>query len=413
MSKAYRLSFRSDDALHRKGDVFVPGDGAPVRVGQTPECDVRLTQHPELADTCYAVLLAEGEEVRLIRQDQDADIFLNGLPLAMAATLRDGDKLCFDRTEVLFSLSSESAPPAPVYINAKHTSPLLSGGLIVLALAVVGIVGYLAGQRISIQRAFREEMASIYSVRTDSLIVERGGVRVAALAVRPAFVGSGFVTDDGYFVTARHCLEYWLTEEALLQADTCAIHSSSVLWAIRAELDTSLVLRSVISVLDASGQLVETLSSTDFTMDKSRDNLYDLGNEDIAYLWRSLISHYSDQEAELGDVAVVRWHGAPGKIHRSDMLPTADSELILFGYPTAELSPERPLSFLRTAMMVSDSDKRFRTEKEVDQGYSGGPAFYRSGGKKTVVGLISRSSGNHTLLISMPEVDKLIKSMQP
>lgn len=407
MPKAIRLHLLSADTLHRKGDVL--GSTAPVRVGQTPECDLWLVPHPDYADSCYAVIVPDGDAWCILRQEQDADITLNGLPLGMAAPLRDGDRLCFDRTEVRISFASDAVESGPVYVQQhRRTSPLLWGSLVVLFLLVAGILGFLYEQSKDIPHVFREEMASIYAVRTDSLIIEREGVRIAALPATPTRIGTGFVTTDGCFVTARHCIEYWLADEALVQNDTSAIASEAVRWALRAELDSTLTLRSIVSILDSDERIVGHFSSDAFRMDKSRDHLYERGDANTVFFWRSLISRHSRRDAELGDVAVLRWTGAPGNIQLGESLPESGADLVLFGYPADEVAGQPPLSFSKTTMLYVLSPGWFLAEKEADAGYSGGPVFVRNGRSKTVVGIVSRSSGGHTLVIPVSEIKSLL-----
>ena len=252
MPKAIRLHFRTVDSLHRKGDHFE--SGTPFRIGQTPECELTLAAHPDLADSCYAVVIPDGDRWYLLRQEQDADIWVNGLPFGMAATLGEGDRIAFDHTELRVSFVAESVSSGPAYLTRRRSSPVLWGGVILLFLLVGGILGFLYEQGRTVPHLFADEMDSIYAVRADSLIVERDGVRVDAFALDPPRVGTGFATEDGCFVTARHCLEFWLCDETLLRRDTSEIASEAVRWAIRAELDTTLHLRSVVSVIDRDGQ---------------------------------------------------------------------------------------------------------------------------------------------------------------
>ena len=147
-------------------------------------------------------------------------------------------------------------------------------------------------------------------------------------------------------------------------------------------------------------------------MDKSRDHLYERGDARIVYFWRSLISRHSRRDAELGDVAVLPWKGKAGTISLGDGIPEAGTELVLFGYPEDEVAGLPPLSFLKTPMLYALSPGWFLVEQEVDAGYSGGPVFVRSGGRKTVVGIVSRSSGGHTLVIPVSEIKHLIPPVQ-
>lgn len=410
MSEAIRLHLRTADALHGKGDLYC--SDAPVRIGQTPECDFRLIPHPDFADGCYAVIVPDGDRWCIIRQEPGADIALNGVRLGMAAPLREGDRLDFDRTQLRVSFAGFTADGAgPLYVKGHRHSPVLWGGLIALLLLVLGILGYLFEQSRSLDWLYRSETKSIYAVRADSLIVLRDGVPIAALPVTPARIGTGFVADGGYFVTARHCLEFWLCDEAELRADTASIRSEAVRWAIRAELDSSLALRTRVAILDRKGREVARLSSDAFAMDKSRDHLYECGTATEAYLWRSILSRYSRWDAELGDVAVARWPDSREGLILGNFPEEAASQFALFGYPEVESGTPRLVPFATELTYVS-LPGWLLVRDEVTAGYSGGPAFVRIGGRKSVIGIVSRSSDGRTLIVPVDEIKKLMQSLR-
>lgn len=83
----YAIRFRSTDDLHRRGDILYGGDNA-LYIGQTPECQLRLAPHPDYADTCYAVIVRreQGNGWVLLRQEAEADIRVNGQPLAIGSS---------------------------------------------------------------------------------------------------------------------------------------------------------------------------------------------------------------------------------------------------------------------------------------------------------------------------------------
>ena len=403
---SYTLRFRTTDALHRKGDILC-GGSRPVFVGQTPECLLRLAPHPDWADACYAVIVPRGDGWCLIRQEKDADILVNGSPLRYAVRLSEGDILSFDRTVVTFRTDAADVPTA-AYVHNRRGSRALWAGMAILLAAVVILAVHLYVRSLNPMRIFRAERASVYAVRVDSLLVDSAGVRIHAAPADHPVSGTGFVTEDGYFVTARHCLEHWLAEEAFLADDPEKAPYEGIRWAVRAEENPDLQVLTAVTVLDGEGREVAHYRSDAFAMDKSADQLYERGDYAHVWVWRSLVSRYSRFGAELGDLAVARWNGPAGTLRRSSGAFEEGATLTVIGFPAEEGGFNPRQDFKTHPGVHRRPDGCLVAGEEIPAGFSGSPVFARDGLDKQVVGIVSRTSDGYTLMVPASEIDRLI-----
>jgi hypothetical protein len=410
----FALRFRQNDTLHKRGDIQNCMENA-LYIGQTAECDLRLPSHPEYADCCYAVIVREDDGWMLIRQETDATISVNGKRLQLMERLNDGDKIAFDHTLVEFSVIE--GRPQVNYVSGQ-SSYLLWSFMTVIGLTLCGVVFYLFHIKVDVYSTFADEITSIYSIRSDSLIVLRNSEPLDTICLGQNYVGTGFVTDDGYFVTARHCVEFWLAEEDELKTNYSEISSKAIRYAIDAESDTTLQLISKVSIFSSGGELKGIFSSEDFTMDKENDLIYEYGTVTKPYLWRSVVGKYENHQAELGDVAVMKWK-SPGSIHLDDgMTPIPhDAMLYGFGYPQSEKASNDLIYQSGRLFGYNPHNKfdYFACDVEFRKGLSGGPVFLLRNTSlqqsKAVVGITSRIADKGTLCIPSAQIRKLIKGI--
>ena len=411
----YALRFRSEDTLHRKGDVQF-GDDKALYIGQTDECGLRLENHPEYADCCYAVVTKnmEGQGWCLIRQEKEAEITVNGIPLAWVKILKDGDLLKFDKTVIQFT-EEHGAQPSMSYVrNRTPWGVWTLMAAIVLVLA--GVVAFLFYNNQKPATIYKHEIGSICKVEAGTLLVlSSQNDTLEIISADKPLVGTGFVTENGYFVTARHCVEFWLAMENELRPDIREIQSPIVLWAIEAEADTTIRLVSLLTITSHDGRQTWHFSSDDFTMDKSHDDVYECGDFESSYLWRSVVSMFEKRDAEQGDVAVMKWPYGKGtvKLEKPDRLQAMGNLLCGFGYPQNENRQESVFTSNEGTVYQDqvDPDDCFICEKGFDAGFSGGPVFTKNT-NKTVVGIVSRSDGRHTLIVPVQPIYRLISKIE-
>lgn len=415
MNKQYfAIRYRSDDGIHKKGDIQYINQDA-LYIGQTLECKLELPKHPDYADICYAVIIKNRSTAgwRIIRQDKDAAIFINGVELELVQNIENNDRLTFDSTNVVFSVENGQIP---INTYVKHSSPKwITYSFIAVFLILFGIIWGINENSKSIISIYKNEINYIYKIEADSLLVlTHNRDTLDILPVDRLFIGTGFITNEGYFVTARHCIEFWLTMENELNKDFPAIKSDIVKRAIEAESDSSIRLVSTIKITNYDETKTWRYTSEDFFMDKSRDNIYDCGNFNSEYQWRSIISLFEKRDAELGDVAIMKWSEGKGDIvlDKSKTTYEAEIELCSFGYPQDENG--------QRATFAADEGKVYNTQESIDEcfictkgfdpGFSGGPVFLKR--DKNVVGIVCRSSANHTLIVPVSQIHNLINAIQ-
>ena len=410
----YAIRFRSGDSIHNKGDIQYVSQRV-LHIGQTPECELKLPIHPDYDDVCYAVIVKEENASlwKIIRQNRDAVILVNGMPLQLVQNLNDNDRLNFDNTEVVFTVEEGEAPAAQ-YI--KYKAPVwIWAAFALVFLFISGIMFNIYENSKTTMALYDNEVGSVYMVEADTMLVlSMQGDTLDIIPANRAFVGTGFVTDEGYFVTARHCVEFWLGLESELRPNLYDIDSYIVRKAIDAEMDSTIRLVSKLRISSHDGEQVWHYTSDDFTMDKSRDNLYDCGDYETPYIWRSVVSLFEKRDAELGDVAVMKWlHGNGNiKLEAPDKLYETETDLCGFGYPQSENQGKAMFAVDegKIYQQKDTPDECFICTKGFDPGFSGGPVFAKD--YKMVVGIVSRSSDNHTLLVPVSQVHNLINKIK-
>ncbi len=411
----YAIRFGGSDALHRKGDIQYFCDRV-VYVGQTPECDFKIPPHPDYADCCYAVIVKEENGWNIIRQERDAHICVNGIPLPWIEHLSDGDTLAFDGTIVRFSVKNGALPANHYVVNKGQRTLWVAIAAIMILLA--GLFGIVYEQGRSTLDIFADEIGCVYKISADTVYVLTMQNDTIDVITQPqAEVGTGFVTTDGYFVTARHCVEYWLGYEAYLRNRECDIEKEIVKRAIDVLCDGDIRLLVKLSITGADGRKY-FCSSDDFVMNKERDNIYEYGDYESSYAWRSIVSRYEDSDAELGDVAVMKWPYGNGNIKLaadSEIMNTAkDVGLHTFGFPQNSSKNEAKLTSYSDAMYQPPHSEEccFLTKTTLDHGFSGAPVFIstNSNMRRVVVGLVSRAAGERTLVVPVSQIRRLIEN---
>ena len=409
----FALRFRSKDTLHKKGDIQYVSDKT-LYIGQTEECGLKIAVHPDYADTCYAVIVKneDGEGWRIIRQEKHANITINGTPLEMVSSLHNLDLLKFDQTVVQFDIGQGTMPTVQ-YVESKPSWVVWMPLATLLVLAVVAVVLWPSKEE-KASDIFKKEIASLCKIEADTLLVLTSqNDTLEVLCPDHSSVGTGFITDDGYFVTARHCVEFWLAYENELRPNLYDIKSPIVRRAIDAEMDTTIHLVAKLTVTSYDGQHVWHVCSDDFTMDKSRDDIYDCGDFETSYLWRSVVSQYEKRDAELGDVAVMKWSICGTiKLEKANVTQKMDTRLYGFGYPQSEGRQEAALSSDEGKVYHDqrDPEECFICEKGFDPGFSGCPVFSAEN-NHVAVGIVSRSDGRHTLVVPVSQIYHLIKKI--
>lgn len=415
----YAIRFRNNDGIHKKGDIQFFGREVTY-IGQTPECGLKLPPHPRFADSCYAVIRSDAVSGNryIIRQEQKADILINGTGLGIAAQLNENDLITFGNTTMLYTVE-EGEQPQVTYIKHKSQKALW----IVISLIIAALAGIMLKpeeEEKNIFDIYANEVPCIYKIEADTLVVLKEAKDTLDVIPLPkAEVGTGFITQCGHFVTARHCVEFWLGYESGLVTDINEIESPFVRWAIEAEADPTIHLVAKLKISDGKGKKY-AYTSDDFAMDKSRDNIYECGNFSNEYLWRSIVSRYEDRDAELGDAAIMKWEHGKGNIILAQpgilLKLQENADMQSFGYPQ-HLSKQQAVLTADNGKLRSrptDTDEIFYCKEEFDKGFSGAPVFVTDKEKNAniVIGIVSRLEGKRTIIVPVSQIHNLIKEIK-
>lgn len=200
----------------------------------------------------------------------------------------------------------------------------------------------------------------------------------------PGWTGTGFMLNDGRFVTARHVIEGWQfwksggsADESLLLLNMLANNGGKVVYHFVA--------------VSSSGKRLQ-LSSNQFSMNRSGD-----------------MSATSDEGAKITlaqlnalDYAVARVGGG-GLAYDAAKSASLErgTELTIFGFPLGLGVSSGNISPLQSKATCASTGLEngfiVTTATGFEQGNSGGPVFYtNSGGEMIVVGLVSAGAGRST-----------------
>ena len=122
---------------------------------------------------------------------------------------------------------------------------------------------------------------------------------------------------------------------------------------------------------------------------------------------------YQKRDAELGDAAVMKWPYGKGDMDlgKPEVLKQG-TQLCGFGYPQNEENQKAMFAWGQgnVYQQKNTADECFLCDKGFQKGYSGGPVFSRD--DRTVVGIISRASEEHTLIVPVSRIHKLISIVE-
>lgn len=230
---------------------------------------------------------------------------------------------------------------------------------------------------------------SVFYVQT-KVYIEIDGVKEEKLSCG----GTGFLLDDGRFVTARHCVEPWMADGGLW-----------MYYALSQSVE-DVRIYALITIINKENK-VYTLNNRSFTIDRSHDTDHtetvDLGEEGEVELSGKLAFN---SPASMGSDWAVARINAKGAFHDGKATSAnlkAGRELHLLGFPGGNgvADGKQFISPIYNKLTVSrdglNDSRCIMVNQGIDHGNSGGPAFYIQGGAAYVVGIVSRGDSNSKL----------------
>jgi S1-C subfamily serine protease len=195
--------------------------------------------------------------------------------------------------------------------------------------------------------------------------------------------GTGFLTHDGYFITARHVVEPWyFSDTADIDFFTISILDASYKIKIEGELDAT---------FPDGKKLVLNLNR--FQIDRSADVYEKILSEDVVYYFRSAItSPY--------DLAYVKTDYHDGLLVDKSLSEnlSVQTDLFVIGYPLGLGSSDRSKlnPFVgKTVVSMNGLEQGciITSPRNFDHGNSGGPVVILEKDKYYVVGVVSATLG--------------------
>jgi hypothetical protein len=236
---------------------------------------------------------------------------------------------------------------------------------------------------------------NVYYIRTDKIVAEFNGQTIQCPV---GLSGTGFLLNDGSFVTARHVVEPWFfikneSNEAMKAINVIASNGGKITHYFTAWSPTG-------------GKI--SFKSTDFVIDRSQDELGKYKDTDSSEVLITLATKSLDNGR---DWAVVKTDGKSGLSFNVDLsakLP-ASTKLYVLGYPFGmgvnSAEDIRPIySECQVSRDGLDNGKIDISGRGFDQGNSGGPVFAMVENKYYVIGIVSAEYGAQGYIVPLSSI---------
>lgn len=456
MSKSYySLRFERTDTFHRSGEQLLNSDN-PLHIGQTESCDVRLVNRSQYEDAVLAIIepCPDGQGWKLVRMSpfKEHEVRVNGVPVNYVHFLADGDRIAFEGQlqELTFGIRSDDEYTSGLITvtNKGHRSMIV--WLTIVSIAIIGFALHYLYTRPVNQTMIENASQSIYQIKVEYVLLTvtngDGTITIDSCYCNDQ-AGTAFLTTDGQLVTARHCLEPWLDIANEKAMDTVGDATSHfVKMALKAttmnimEDDSRWQMVSYCSLCkpEIDGKIMlPNLTSNDFIMDKSRDNIEEYGDFDHQYFWRSIRSRSSHLDMMLGDIAYLphadKLLGAKGTIKTAtcremqQLCRNTSRQLTILGR-TENTIGNFDIESEEATMKAGFTDENFKDgypnrviahEGTIGHGFSGGPVIVRKGlfGWRAigVISLIDIGNNRWSYSVPVTEVERMEneKTQQP
>lgn len=365
--------------------------GELVVIGQGGDAEIRIPNHGPYEDARLAVIRDVCGHPCLIRVDSDASIQVDGERVNGFLPLKEGSVVLVDGEEIR-CIRARAGEVDPLVKKRMRAFTIALGAI---AAIIIGMIAWYSLDRKIEPDDANRYASSIFHIKTDSVYLQaRSGKGYETLAVLPtSFAGTGFMTVDGRFITARHVAEPWMNPADTLLADWAALVENTN----RKAHSDSLRLISHLTADSTEGTELRFLTDTAF-LDRSRDRLYNAGTRQKPRWKRSIAGVFRDFDCELGDWTWFRTSEKGGietaspqqlsglKLGQKLLFVGCESkrEERLLLHPTSGslIQPPQWLDPSHASCLYHDST--------FAEGDSGGPVLTRTGGRIVAIGIISR-----------------------
>lgn len=423
MSRTWKIRFADGTVVRGSSDT--------AYIGQGNQCEIRLGNDGEYEDATFAVMVrnADSQTWRLVRIDDDADIRINGDQLHLVHYLNEKDIVCIAETGDEFRFFTETEKndtDASHIIRRSIQASVATACIILLAL---GAVFYIKNLNTISEEHIEGLKGSICKVRVDEVLLQQvdtayGQYKVTTLAsVRlesSSCSGTGFFCSDGRFVTARHCVEPWITlpmtgKESLTEEGQMA---EIARWACACEIfnhtrdSVANGYRRVISLCTIMKEHKNVLHtfSTDTCMFRIEDDIIrNLGGPKDRILWRE--TGNVKLKSALGDITCVQT-GITGAIEPAPQSifcrMNGRTPVVHWGFRADRDEAEFKSGEITFDVTETGRCIEHKSSEGMQQGFSGGPVLIRHRGNVYAAGVISKvgEDGKETYFsIPITEID--------
>lgn len=419
----WHITFESGDGRHQPGDCL-SGHGDHVLIGGSIACDIRIGASEDGPHACIA-RNPDGTSWRLIRMDDDADIRVNGEQLHIVHYLKDGERITIGEngTELTFSGDDSARDVKRYYARFRKLLIGFACGCVAVTALLLMLLGSddirqweIAGHRqsickISVTDIIYQEVRILDGqeevMTLDSLFLAEGSCS-----------GTGFFDTKGNFITARHCIEPWISSSDPLSE----MSRKEILWAAEAETFNILnasdtpAYRRVISycTIHKDGKEIHRFRTDTCRFSTEKDVIRNLRGVNDELYWREL--GHARWESALGDIASVAT-GIKGHIHIAgrEVLESLsqNAPAAHWGYESAS----EDANFMTSRIKYAPTRKGGRitrclvhSSKGIIQGFSGSPVLVRHNGRIHAAGIVSKNSENNSgtcYSVPVSELEKL------
>lgn len=443
----YSLRISGSNAFHAKDDVLKTTNKV-LHIGETADCGIRF-ESGEYEPERYASIVEnkDGKSWRLIQRSQHIKTKIAGSgDFGYVHQLKDGDVITFEGQDIELefhthydgSYGKEGFIIEHIVIEQPKSKNLLLFGSIaaVLILGLLGFILYNYWHRDIRYKDIKDFEKSVFLVRVDSIqwiAVSRGDttlIKPTANMEGCAPVGTAFLTKNGKLITARHCIEYWISEDVddmpktreLNDVKKWAIFSETFNYLKEESVDSVQMLRVFFSICapGENGRELFSFRSTDpcVHINRSRDGRLEFGDYDNIYYWRSIQPSPYDLERELGDIVCIDVD-TTGVIELADTTMIAElnqsSSIGILGLPgnLAERNIKHALGHImenRSDSIGVNPDIQF--DANITHGFSGGPVFIKVKDGLVVAGVVSKidtENGIYKKAVPVTEIDYMLK----
>lgn len=434
----YKITILQSDDKAQVGDFYLSGM-KPTHLGGTPSCDIPISIFGDFEPEVLATILPRADKSgwMIVRRSDHFETFVNDRPLLVCLPLQDGDVIRFrkhekdpantaETSESLLSFSIQkdgeySAAMGGVHRKAHSNRKLtlLSIASLLVAVCLFSLVWFSKGEDNLLRHENLDAYdASIYHITVDSVYLQKDTLvngelqtkTLEAIALDHEVSGTCFLTSDSLFVTARHCVEPWISDEdwngiSIDKTMSPALRLSTLAETYNHQLGENIYSVKAHCVITKQMEQYE-YESSDFVINRTRDQVVCLGTNQHPLYWRTIMPLASKRDMELGDFAYVHAPGLKGNLElasyddlrKFDKQP--DKDIAVIGFPVNDnQSEEVCVKVFGNSQHIefTPDDKGItgciQMSAPINPGNSGGPILARIGKDTKVIGIVSKADG--------------------